>query len=547
MSRRRLRPAVLLDRVHGHMSLPPVIVQAIDTAPVQRLRGLKQLGASSFLYPGAVHTRFEHSIGVAHLCQEFLRILQSNQPDLLSSTLTSEDIEDCMLAGLCHDLGHGPFSHLFEDAIMHNESTSPSSCATSTFDHEAMSLQLAEQLLQTVFATQRSSSSHSRRRTNEPDFSNRSSSSTASSSSPSVDQQRIDNVLQLMQGLSSDRLPYGQLVSNKESGLDLDKLDYFARDSLSCFGKPSADIRLHRLFYAAKIVPLQTTTETTKTITMNAQTNEKKKTKAKGKKSAPSALPTTTTTTSTTSSSWSIAYEEKMATTLRELFALRAKLHKFVYQHLVTKSVGHMIADAFRAAMPYLKVHGKTMMECVEDPQLFLALGDWLLDAIEWDPNPSLRPAQAIIHRLRRRELYRPVCAWELKLPSSVRASDVTQQLLQLSKRRRLQREHFVVEVVKINTGKGAQDPLLYIPFYNPKLQLQPQSQSQAQAQTHPSPPHKQRNRKVCGDSRVSALFTPQSFEERTLVVFHRCGDRTVLEEAVAEWRSVFGQEVLIS
>ena len=58
---------VINDPVHGHMYFPGVIVDAIDTRRVQRLRELKQLGTSYYVFPGASHNRFEHSLGTAHL------------------------------------------------------------------------------------------------------------------------------------------------------------------------------------------------------------------------------------------------------------------------------------------------------------------------------------------------------------------------------------------------------------------------------------------------------------------------------------------------
>ena len=111
---RRTRDVTLLDRVYEHISLPLLIMAAVDSPQFQRLRSLHQLGASSFLYPGAVHTRFEHSIGVAHMARVLLQNFQSHQPEL---QIGANDIVYGMLAGLLHDIGHGPFSHLFEDVI----------------------------------------------------------------------------------------------------------------------------------------------------------------------------------------------------------------------------------------------------------------------------------------------------------------------------------------------------------------------------------------------------------------------------------------------
>lgn len=88
--------------VHGMVSLEPICVQIIDSPPFQRLHNLKQLGTSDYVFRGATHTRFEHSIGVAHLAGQMASALQQNQPEL---NITDEDILCVKIAGLCHDLG----------------------------------------------------------------------------------------------------------------------------------------------------------------------------------------------------------------------------------------------------------------------------------------------------------------------------------------------------------------------------------------------------------------------------------------------------------
>ena len=104
----------IYDPIHGFIELTPLQIKIIDTSEYQRLRDLKQLGAASYVFPSANHTRFEHSIGVCHLATKTMQSLSSHQPEL---NITPRDIEITAIAGLIHDLGHGPFSHLYDSYV----------------------------------------------------------------------------------------------------------------------------------------------------------------------------------------------------------------------------------------------------------------------------------------------------------------------------------------------------------------------------------------------------------------------------------------------
>jgi HD superfamily phosphohydrolase len=96
------------DPVHGYVYITEAEKQIIDTFPVQRLRRLRQLAGSEYVYPGANHTRFEHSLGVMHLAG-----IMAENP-YLSKYFTEDDYQLIRIAALLHDVGHGPFSHVFE-------------------------------------------------------------------------------------------------------------------------------------------------------------------------------------------------------------------------------------------------------------------------------------------------------------------------------------------------------------------------------------------------------------------------------------------------
>jgi HD superfamily phosphohydrolase len=100
------------DPVHGYVYITEAEKQLIDSYPVQRLHRLRQLAGSEFVYPGANHTRFEHSIGVMYLAGK----LTENQN--LSQLLSDNEVQIVRMASLLHDVGHGPFSHVFEHLLV---------------------------------------------------------------------------------------------------------------------------------------------------------------------------------------------------------------------------------------------------------------------------------------------------------------------------------------------------------------------------------------------------------------------------------------------
>ena len=85
----------------------------IDTPEFQRLRRIRQLGVSEFTFPGAVHTRFAHSIGVFHTARMLIEVVD-REMKRLEQPPQPEREEVALVAALLHDLGHGPFSHTFE-------------------------------------------------------------------------------------------------------------------------------------------------------------------------------------------------------------------------------------------------------------------------------------------------------------------------------------------------------------------------------------------------------------------------------------------------
>jgi HD superfamily phosphohydrolase len=98
---------VIRDPIHDYIELDELGLALIESPEVQRLRRIRQLGFSNLVYPGANHTRFEHSLGVYHLAGYLIKQVDENQQ------------KELLAAALLHDIGHGPFSHATEELIEH--------------------------------------------------------------------------------------------------------------------------------------------------------------------------------------------------------------------------------------------------------------------------------------------------------------------------------------------------------------------------------------------------------------------------------------------
>ena len=190
------------DPIHGYVRISQTERLIIDTEPVQRLKRIRQLAGSEFVYPAANHTRFEHVIGAMHLAGELAEALPIHLPQ--------HQQEQLRLAALLHDIGHGPFSHVFEPLLTKYLGK----------NHEDFVPWLV----------------------NETEISQR-------LESAGLDPKILGR---LAIGKLSDReQPYlDQIIS---SGVDVDKMDYVVRDSFHT-GAGYGSIDVHRLLYTMDIV-----------------------------------------------------------------------------------------------------------------------------------------------------------------------------------------------------------------------------------------------------------------------------------------------------
>jgi len=108
----------ITDPIHDFIRLNKTEHKIIDTPVFQRLRRIKQLSGAHLIYPGAQHTRFEHSLGVLHIASMAATSLHAK------GIMSNDDIQNIRFAALLHDIGHGPFSHLFEEVLQRKKQIS---------------------------------------------------------------------------------------------------------------------------------------------------------------------------------------------------------------------------------------------------------------------------------------------------------------------------------------------------------------------------------------------------------------------------------------
>ena len=108
---------ILREPVHGDIELTSEETRLLDTPELQRLRGIKQLGLAYLVFPGATHTRFEHSIGTLHMCERLVQAVNRNAARDPGSChhITDSERRVLRIASLLHDVTHVPFGHNIED------------------------------------------------------------------------------------------------------------------------------------------------------------------------------------------------------------------------------------------------------------------------------------------------------------------------------------------------------------------------------------------------------------------------------------------------
>jgi len=406
-------PRFISDGIHGQVEVPLVCQAIIHSPQFDRLRSLKQLGCSHYVFPGAKHTRMEHSLGVMHLAGEFLQHLMLKRPGCATRT----DRLCVMMAGLCHDLGHGPFSHLWEQFVAEAR-------PGHRWNHETSSLQMLDTII----------------RENDlmPLFRQH-----------GIEEKDIVFVKELIfgpldcrqegeggewpfLGRGPEKFFLYEFIANKQTSVDVDKWDYMLRDA--------AAMDVKTIFNYQRFI------------------NNSDITLVEGR--------------------MRLCIRDKEKENVGYLFQDRSRLHKNYYQHKTVKVVDRMTVDALLLADPHLALLGRDaagrvlrMSEACDDVADFLKLSDdFVLRSIQFSEGPELAAARRLVTRIATRNLYKLV-GEVTNAPGSAAAcerqmNDIIRQERERGVPMNLVVGDVVVTKKKIGFG-GVQNPLEKVIFFD--------------------------------------------------------------------------------
>lgn len=539
------------DEIHATIDFCPVLSALIDTPPFQRLRDLKQLGTAQYVYCNANHTRFEHSLGVAHLAEKVMENIFKHQYHVKENT-TPKDVLCVKVAGLFHDIGHGPFSHTYEDfvhsvlpeyleTLPHDKLTA--STQIRDWTHEMSSLDMIDMSLEhlglKIDAT----------KLDEPLVQIGDGIDARSMrcfvAQPEGIPQPEDMILTSRDFIFIKECIVGgplkgfetligrphrhhewlyDIVCNRHSGLDVDKIDYFARDVRRCFGESG---EVDKVFIKEARVCWGKCTKVGEDCRCRLQTLN-------------------------TGHHLMICYPEKTVNAALVFFKRRFELHEKIYQHKTVLSAGLLICDIFCKAELHFEIpedsnykaqdpqHEPAPIQDAEQrltlstamlrPEVYVKLRDSIIDIIEFTPKPELAEAQALIARLRAHDFYK--LASRRTLDSRNAANDIVwlrkestikEEIISISQSfdsdQPLTMEDFVIKKGSIHYGQKQKNPLLNMRFFRreDKSLLEKPIDSLPTASTIPEHTYRAK--------------LPTSFMEQYICAFSRCTSKL---EAVA-------------
>jgi len=409
------------DEVHKSISLCPVIKVIVDTQVFQRLRDIAQLGTSEYLYSCANHNRFQHSLGVAHLAERMCKNIKEEQPSLGTS---HKDVLCVKLAGLLHDIGHGPWSHIYEafrdddlpsfleahpELKKQYRDCDPLGKVPEHWSHEQSSLMMLDAVLAELglkidlknldqpLQQIGDGIAASSMRVWKPPFVE--DSVLTSRDFVFVKECILGKPLPEVQ----DELHLGafigrtqpekewlyDIVNNRHSGLDVDKIDYYARDQGRTTGAVEID---NKLIEDARV--------------------------AKASCINPSECQKCRGNPSNAAMHFVICYPKKRVEPAMGFFKERLKLHQRIYQNKKTVAVQCLLVDILCSADPFLRLESYRgerfpISRAILKTDFLVRLNDQVLKLIEHSTQDELEVARRLCRRYRKHDFYK--CAVEEK------------------------------------------------------------------------------------------------------------------------------------
>jgi len=399
-----IKNILIADNIHGMIEVPAVCQAIIDTEQFDRLRGIRQLGCAHYVYPASKHSRWEHSLGVMHLAGQFVDHLMKKQPGCADST----DRLCVMLAGLCHDLGHGPFSHTWEAFV--NEAGQ----WKEEWRHEKTSLEMfdwviEENNLKNVFL------------------------------SHGIGDKDLTFVKEIIYGqlhFGGEGWPFVgrgpekyflyEIVANKISSIDVDKWDYMLRDNSVL--KIGLNFDYKRFIMHSDIMVIDGRTR--------------------------------------------LCIRKKEAENVQDMFLDRARLHRKGYQHRTIKIIDRMMVDALLAANnhhPLVEEYGLSLSNSWRNIKYYSKLSDdFLIRSIQFSNDKNLLHSKQIILKIFRRQLYKLVGSVEYCGQLGVKPSEAEKELNALLKGTPLsllEEGDMAVIKKKVDLGMGSTNPVENVLF----------------------------------------------------------------------------------
>ncbi|CAD6199338.1 unnamed protein product [Caenorhabditis auriculariae] len=383
----------IADNIYGSILVPSPLEALIDTEEFQRLRELKQIGVSNLVYPCGESSRFVHSLGAYHLASTLVTHLRLSQKEL---EITSEEHLCVSIAALLHDIGHGPFSHMFDGGFR--------KAVGGKWKHEDMSIRLFRRMISresvrsalypylgtgeqfernACFITELISSKR---------FKTPLDDNTVSLTDP-MERKEMAEESWNAKGRPIDRSFLYDIVSNDNDGHDVDKMDYLLRDS------------------AATSIPISLNKNSVERIIANCRVLE--------------------------DPVWGfrrICYATKVMDLVKAIGDSRQELHAKLYQHKTVSAAEKLMVKMLVTARKHLKFRGDDgqiydLENVTEDCGAYLKTTDSIVRQVLNSTEDELQEAREALQAIHQRRIPAKLDEFQLS-PSKVIDEHTTNQCL---------------------------------------------------------------------------------------------------------------------